>query len=375
MIKVYLKAIGMLVGMIFGAGVFALPYSFMKAGIFWGIVYFSVALSLMILLHYWYGEVAYFTEGKHRFIGYVEIFFNKKTKWFSFLITLFTNYGALFAYGFLGGIFLSNIFSISPFLLSILVFCAGSFMIFFKPAFIASVNFYLSILLFGLVAYLFYAAIPNLKLINFLGDKISFSLTGDWFLPYGIWVFALAGFAALPEARDIIGSLPVKNFKKVILISLVLCAIFYLIFVATVLGVAGKNTTEDALGSLANLLGESTIAIGSILGFLAVFTSFIALGADLKNIFRYDFKFPPVFAWLSVAVPPVMIFFAGTKNFIKVMGIAGSIGLGLMGILIILMRKKLFEKMGESNGSFLFLSWIVGGLVALGIIAEVISEL
>ncbi len=116
MMKAELKAIGMLVGIIFGAGAFALPYAFMKAGVFWGTIHFFVALVLMIFLHYWYGEIAYFSEGRRRLTGYAEIFLGKKAKWFSFAITLFTDYGALFAYGLLGGIFLANIFAVSPFL-------------------------------------------------------------------------------------------------------------------------------------------------------------------------------------------------------------------------------------------------------------------
>ena len=40
------------------------------------------------------------------------------------------------------------------------------------------------------------------------------------------------------------------------------------------------------------------MAIGSIIGFLAVFTSFIALAVDMKSMFRYDYKIPRFFAWL-----------------------------------------------------------------------------
>jgi len=373
MIKMRLKAIGMLVGMIFGAGVFALPFAFSKAGVFWGTAHFFIALAIMIFLHFWYGEIVYFMEGRRRFTGYAEMLLGKKAKWFALLITFFTYYGAIFAYGFLGGIFLANIFNVSPFILSLLVFVAASFLIFLKAEFTASVNFYLSIALFGLVAYLFFAALPFIRPDNLFGAGFDFFPEGGWFLPYGIWIFSLAGFAVLPEVRDIISKTSLKNFKRIILISLILCAIFYFIFAITIVGLSGINTSKDALSGLAGTLGKSVIIAGSVLGFLAVFTSFIALGADLKNIFIYDFRMRKVPAWLSVVFPPIFLLLIGAKDFIKILGIAGSVGLGLTGILVILMRKKLAERKNEKI--FHRFIWIIGGLVAAGIIAAVISEL
>ena len=69
--KLYRDGLGTLVGMIFGAGVFALPYSFAKAGVLWGSVLFFIAMFFMVVLHLMYGEVAYLTDGQHRFTGYV----------------------------------------------------------------------------------------------------------------------------------------------------------------------------------------------------------------------------------------------------------------------------------------------------------------
>ena len=369
-----LKGIGMLVGMIFGAGVFALPFAVIKAGIFWGILHFFLALILMIFLHLWYGEVAYFTEGKHRFTGYAETLLGNKAKWFAFLITIFTDYCALLVYGLLGGIFLANFSHLSPIILSIFVFAAGSVLILFHFKKVASINFYLTVALLGMVVVLFVIALPYVKIANFPVGNLKFSFSSDWFLPYGIWLFSLAGFAALPEVRDIFSGSPLKKFKRVVLVSLLLCAVSYALFVFMIVGVSGKMTTDDALAGLTGVLGSPALIAGSILGFLAIFTSFIALGADLKNIFHYDFHFPKWLAWLSVAVPPIALFLFGAKNFIGILGITGSIGLGLIGIFIILMARKIRQKRGE-NGRFLMLSSVVGILIMAGVIAAVISEL
>ncbi len=372
MTKTELKGIGLLVGMIFGAGIFALPFAIVQAGFFWGIFHFFLALILMIFFHLLYGEIAYFSGEKKRFTGYAEILLGKWAKQFAFLVTIFTDYGSLLVYGVLGGIFLSNFFHLSSFILSLAFLAGGGILIFSHFEKIASLNFFLSLALAGLVIFLFFYALPHIQMNNFSFSDFFRQISGNnWFLPYGIWIFALAGFSALPEARDIVSNSPIKTFKRIILISLILCAILYSIFIFTVIGLSGGKTTEDALGGLVNILGKPGILAGSILGFLAVFTSFIALGADLKNIFHYDFRFPKWLAWLSVAVPPIVLFLLGLKNFIGILGIIGAIGLGFFGILIILMARRLPNRRNDKR--FLFFSWLFGILILAGILAALIS--
>ena len=54
--RLYIKGIGMMTGLIIGAGVFALPYAFAQAGVFWGTVHLVVSLFIVYLLHQWYGK-------------------------------------------------------------------------------------------------------------------------------------------------------------------------------------------------------------------------------------------------------------------------------------------------------------------------------
>ncbi len=373
MTKTHLKAVGMLVGMIFGAGIFALPFAVFKAGIFWGSLHFILALLMMIFLHLWYGEIAYHIPGRNRFIGYVATFLGNKAKWFAFLITILTDYGALLVYGLLGGIFLANFFSLSPFVLSLFIFIGGGLLLFMHFEKLAGINFFLMVFLLGFVVFLFIIASPYIKISNFGFANFNFSFSSDWFLPYGIWLFSLAGFAAIPEMRDMFHGATIKNFKRSILAGILICAVFYSLFIFTIIGASGKMTTSDALTGLAKVLGTPALIVGSLLGFLAVFTSFIVLGADLKNIFHYDFHFPAWISWLSVVVPPIFLFLAGVKNFTGILGIIGSIGLGLIGILIILITRKLRQQRGE-HVKFSKISLVAGGLLVAGIIAAVISE-
>lgn len=373
----------MLVGMIFGAGVFALPFTFAKAGLFWGIFHFVVAFLILVFLHLWYGEVAYYTRGKHRFTGYTEIFLGKKAKFLSFLTTISSYYGSLLVYGILGGIFLSNIFhNFSVIQMSFLFFIIAGILSLGGIEKIATINFYLTIPLFGFIIYLFFAALPAMNVNNFLNDAKIFN--NDWFLPYGVWLFALTGFSALPEARDIFSKFPIKNFKRVIWISLVLSAIFYLAFIASVWGVSGKFTTEDALSGMAGILGRGALIIGSFIGFLAVFTSYIALAVDMRSIFNFDYKISFTLAWLLSVIPPVILFLIFPHGFVRILSVTGVLGLGMLGVFIILMRHKMRKRVLSGDPGDLIkpvdgdllkprLFWEV--IILLGVLSAVIYEL
>lgn len=351
MFKIYLRGIGMLVGMIFGAGVFALPYSFARAGLFWGLAHFAITFSILLFLHFLYGEVAYYTKGKHRFTGYVEIFLGKKAKCFALITTIASYYGTLLVYGLLGGLFLFNIFgNSSAFKFSVIFFATGAILSLFNFEKIALINFFLTIPIFGFVIYLLFASFPLIDINNFAaGAKPIFN--NGWFLPYGVWLFALGGFAVLPETRDIFSKSPIKSFKKVIFISLALSALFYFLFVAAVWGVSGPLTTKDALSGILPVLGGKAILIGSLIGFLAVFTSFLALAIDAKNIFFFDYNISHSRAWFLTVAPPLILFFLGAADFVKILSIVGALGLGALGVFIIFMARSLRKKIKEDGSA------------------------
>jgi len=374
MAKVYLKGVGLLVGMIVGAGVFALPYVFSKAGLFWGIFHFAIVFVILLFLHLLYGEITYFTQGKHRFTGYVEMFLGKWAKQLAFLTTIASYYGSLLVYGLLAGLFLSNIFHLSVLSLSILFFIVAGLLSFSKIENIAAINFYLTVPLFGFILYLLFIALPYIKADNFFGNlgMTNHFFDGTWFLPYGVWLFALTGFSVIPEVRDFFSNSPVSNFRKTITWSLMLSAIFYLFFVIAVFGVSGQATTEDALSGITAILGRGALFIGSLIGFLAVFTSYLALAADMKNIFNYDYKIPRLISLILTTVPPIVLFMVGASDFVKILGITGALGMGILGVFIILMSRKLRK---IKTGDFIPTNRLFENFVLVAVIAGVIYEL
>ena len=354
--RLYIKGIGMLIGLIVGAGMFAIPYAFAQAGIFWGLLHLIVTFLIVLLLHQWYGEVSFYTKGRHRFTGYVEIFLGRKAKALALLTTLGAFYGSLLVYGILGGKFLANFYAVfngfSPFFFSLAIFALGGFLTMFKLNKIAEINFYLTMPIFGFIIYFFVVSLPHIQLSNFHFSGNLFA-NSDWFLPYGIWLFALTGFSALPETRDIFFGKPVKHFKRVIWISLAFSAVFYVVFAYSIIRVSGRATTQDALSGAALVLGSKALIVGSIIGFLAVFTSYVALAIDLKNIFIFDYKRSKSFAWLIGALPPPILYLLGINGLAATLGLIGTFGMGTLGIFIILMRRKMAKTLKEGQANYL----------------------
>jgi len=370
----FLKGTGIIVGLMFGAGVFALPYVIVKAGLLWGSIFFIIALLLTIFLLFLYSEVAYYTEGRHRFTGYVELILGRNFKKIAFLITIAAYYGTLLVYGMLGGAFLSNFFGgANSFLLSMLFFAVGAALLFLRLGGVASINFYLTIPLFGFIVYLFVSTLGLIDVSKFTLLTENMFTRSDWFLPYGVWLFSLGGFAAIPITRDFFRGSSLKSFKRVILTSVLVSALFYCLFIFVIIGVSGAGTSADAFLGTVNVLGSNIILAGSVMGVLAVFTSFLALGVDLRGIYRYDFGISKTLASFFVVVPPVLLYLVGVQDLTRLLGLIGTIGLGFTGAVIILMARKL-RKTGVISRKLKYsalLEWGVVGAILVAVIYEV----
>lgn len=370
-ISLYVKGIGMMVGMIFGAGVFALPYVFSQAGVFWGSLHLVVALFFILVLHLFYADIAFYSEERMRLAGQIRKFLDARYEPLVMMVTLFASYGTLLAYGILGGVFFHNIFpSASIEILTFLFFFIVSVTSVSRLDKIALINFYLTVPIFIFIGYLLYASAPKIDVHNFF---IS-AKEGFWFVPYGVWLFALSGFSVVSETRDLFYRASLSDFRRVIVLSILISLLFYIIFIVSVLGVAGPETSKDALSGLKTILGPGVVFGGSIIGFLAVFTSAISLNTNLKNLFRFDYKRNYLFSWLLAVLPAPILYFIGIQNFITIIQIVGAVSLGIFGVFIVLMRKNIAKTefnehllIGESN--------VLSAILIIGLIIGVALEI
>ena len=105
-------------------------------------------------------------------------------------------------------------------------------------------------------------------------------------------------------------------------------------FVFRVLGISGGSTSPDAISGLYEFLGGRIIFLGSLFGILAVGTSFLMLGSAFLDMFHLDYNISRRWAWILVVAPPLVLFLGGLRTFIEIISLAGSVAIGLEGIVL-----------------------------------------
>ena len=125
-------------------------------------------------------------------------------------------------------------------------------------------------------------------------------------------------------------------------------------------GISGQHTSEEAIKGLRVFLDNRIINFALLFGLLTTFTSFIVLGLTLKKVLWYDFKMRKSLAWIITCFIPLLLFLVGFQNFIGVIAFVGGITIGIEGILIILMYRKIKKRKASFFIYPLILIFVVG---------------
>ena len=89
------------------------------------------------------------------------------------------------------------------------------------------------------------------------------------------------------------------------------------------------------------MLGDGLTSVALFIGVITTFIAFIAQGLLLKKIFIYDMGVKEFPAWVLVCFTPLILFLLGFNSFINLISFVGGILLGIDGLLIMLIYKKI----------------------------------
>ncbi len=360
-IKNFMKALAVFSGTIIGVGLFGLPYVAMKAGFLMVVGYFAVLTIFVVVFHQMLGKVALGTDGLKRIPGYVEEYLGPRAKKLSLVVAILGIFGALLAYLIVGGEFLKLFFA--PYLggsgafYTFLYFGAGAFLIYRGTKDIVNVELLMLLAFVVISVILFIKAVPLINLGNLGG------LNWQYFaMPYGVIMFSLWGLSLVPELEELV-EYDRKQMMRVIACGIVLAAAFYLVFIVAILGTTGASTTKDGLSGFFGATGNGIVRLGLIFGFLTTFTSFIALGMTLKKILHYDAKISQNIAWMIVCFVPLALYLINIRDFIGVIGIVGSLMLGIEGVLVVFVYRNFIKiKLGKSPPKYIYLLLAIFGI-------------
>jgi len=328
-------AVFSLVGTTIGAGIFSLPYVFLKSGFIIGFLELIVLVAAVLVVQLIIGEIALRTEGKKRLIGYAEEYLGRKWKLFVTISTLLGGIGVLLVYIILAGRFLSFLISQSTIASSLAFFAFWFLLILAKPKMFGKTELIFSFSVISIITLISSFNIGYINFNNFKGLNVD-----NLLLPYGVILFAISGFYVIPEMEDIMGT-EKRKLKKAIIYGTLIPAAVYLFFIFIVLGVSGSLTSPDAISGLADALNSRIILLlGSFLGLLAVSGASLSYGIYIKETLWYDFKINKWLAWFLTGAAPLALFMLGARNLVAVIGIVGALFFAFQAIVVLLIHKK-----------------------------------
>ncbi|HBF66976.1 MAG TPA: hypothetical protein DDW36_00960 [Candidatus Magasanikbacteria bacterium] len=325
----YYEAIAALVGTIIGAGVLGIPFVIAKVGFLIGALFMVVMAVLVVVLHLMLGEVVTATREPLQLVGLTRRYLGKGAGWIMGLAYVLSLNGVLLAYlvG-VGDVFAAFVPG-TAFMWSVIFFVLGSFVVVSGVAFAKHVSFVMTavkvLVLLGII------------ILSVRGVAAEHVQTISWeniFLPFGVILFALSGISALPLVEII--DHKKREFKRVIVVGTLIAAVLYFFFALAVVAVTGSATTEVATIGLGQALGPLVLVFGNVFAFFAMGSSFILIGLALTGVYSFDYNVPRVPAALLACAVPFVLFVAGARQFVTILGLVGSLFIALEMFLIVL---------------------------------------
>ena len=240
MLKI-LKAASILIGTIIGVGIFGLPYIAKESNLYLVIFYLLVLGLLTTTVHWFYAEIIISSRSKERLISYIKKYLGEKYSLVAKFTVLFSLLGALLAYIIVSGIFIEALFGINHLWGSLLFFVLGSVAIFLGLKTVSWLELIMTAFLLLIMLVLTATSFPYINLDNFLSFNFN-----NFFLGYGVVLFALAGLTAIPEMAELLRHNR-RELKISVILGTLLPVFLFIVFTAIVFGVTGKETTPEAL--------------------------------------------------------------------------------------------------------------------------------
>lgn len=338
------EAIFMITGMTIGAGILGLPYVVAQVGLKTGLAQIFVLGLVMLSLNLMIGEVAVRTNEPLQIPGLAGKYLGKWAKILLSAMMIFSGYGVLLAYLIGEGASLRAIFGGSEEVWAVLFWSIASFFVWRGLKAVKKAEKILSAAVIAIIVFISLFLLPKFNAVNWNHSNFS-----NFFIPFGVILFALSAIPSVIEAHALLPGSQ-RHFKKALIIGSLIPVAVYLIFTLAVVGVMGGSVTEVATIGLGDKFGGGLFLAGNIFAIMAMGSGFLGLGLVLKQIFVWDLKINKRAAEFFTIAVPLVLYLLGIRSFVAVLGIVGGLFVGAeaMAILAICWRAK---KRGDLDAS------------------------
>lgn len=337
------EAVFMITGLTIGAGVLGLPYVIARSGLVIGLLLIVIWGLVILLLNLMLGDIVVRTKQSFQLPGLAGKYLGRFAKILLSFVIVFAGFGSLLAYIIGEGHALSAIFGGAPMWWSVFFWSLGSFFIWQGLDSIKKVDRVLSLSVIILIVGLSLFLLPHIKPINF--DFIEIS---NFFLPFGVILFALHAAPSIAEAHAVLPGSE-KRFKKAIIIGTLIPIAVYVLFSLAVVGYFGLNTTEVATIGLGNAFGRPFAILANSFAVMAMATCFMGMGLALKQSLMWDHKISRHIADFAVVTVPILLFLFGFRSFVAVLDFVGGLFIGIESLLVVMICYQARKK-GDLDG-------------------------
>lgn len=367
-----LMAVLAMVGTIIGAGIFALPAAFAAVGFWPGTILFWTLALATTVTHVLFAGLLLHEHHRMRLTGLVERHMDPFFHTVAQITYPLQIIASIFAYLILGGEFLSVLTRAAGIqapvgLWQVLFWILGGVTVLFGLKTVARVN---SLATGAKMAALLLAVVVAWPLID--GGFMQGSGWRDWFLPFGIFLYALSGLSAVGETVEI-----TKRNRHDALwavgIGTVVSAILSWMFGVSIF-LAARGYPLHTISDVISVLPSAWALLIPVLGLLSVMTAYLNMAEDLKETLDLDFKLNAKQAAIIALGLPALMLLAFSRDFLGTIGFIGSVFVGINGLMVCAMAFKSFEKERRASTRLvgLFTIVMISGIYLFGLFQRIL---
>ncbi len=332
MYRRFLLPVGILSGAIIGAGVFSLPYVLHPFGTLFAGVYLGVLGLVFAVVHLLYADLALRTPGNLNFVGIARHYLGVPGLWLTLLTGVLQMFFVLLVYLVLAQSFVPLVaHAFSPAAGMLIFWLLGSSAIFLSLRRFAAVECVITAGMVAIFGFIFWLGLSSGGAPFVSSAPFSYGIA---LLAIGPVLFSLSGRVAVAEVVAYFRRDSASDIRRSVVFGTLLPAICYFLFVVAVWALS-PVVSVDAVSGLRGAVSSGTLVVIGVLGLLSLWSSYIVVGLNVKNILRDDLHFPTWIAGALVVALPPALYALGFTNFLGLIGFIGSTFLAAEGALII----------------------------------------
>ena len=320
-----------------GVGVFAVPYVIQSSGWLVALGYFIAVIAIVSVAHILYLRTLAATDEKERLLGLARNYFGAPGFWIGFVAIVIGLLLGFVAYLVLGTQFLQILFpGISPslalgifwVLLAALVWGSEGRIARFEAVGIALVSF--------AILFIFFTGHPGAPLY---GVPLAVPGLASSFLPFGVALFALAGWTGVEPVYELAyrknggnGS-PMPGTFALFALGTAFAGLLYWLFAAGVIGTVPHVATDTISGIAGWPVWRKDIL--AAVGLLSVAVVSVPIAREIRGAMEKDLGWNSFVARALIIVLPLAAVLSGFNNFLAIVGLVGGVFISTQYLLII----------------------------------------